>query len=269
MKKRKIIFCSILIIVIFLLMPIGINLLASIPNPLLKGNPNTVEATWIGFWGSYLGGFLSALVGAGVSGLFAYLLIGKQAEANRNSQILQEISLSFNKEFQKVKQDIIENTTQMHTLLQIYHMRLVNQEEFSKRYNELMDRFGVIETELHTVINSNVVLLQYVKANALSFDNDGIKNKLTMCALNCNKLRENQVIFTSQGKSFDIVEFYNTNCLPYLNELRKELIEFEYNIIDVLFPALKTSKKFGLVDLETVEETDYDTALEKALSNIH
>lgn len=249
-------------------MPIGINLLASIPNPLVKGNPNTVEATWIGFWGSYLGGFLSALVGAGVSGLFAYHLIGRQAEANRNSQILQEISLSFNKEFQKVKQAIVQNTTQMHTLVQEYHMKLVNQEEFSKNYNELMDQLVLIQTELHTLINSNVVLLQYVKAKAVAFDNDSINNKLTKCALNCNKLRENRVTLASQGEEFDIVKFYNTNCLPHLNELRNELVDFECSIVDTLFPVLKTSKKFNLVALETVEETDYDTALEKTLNNI-
>lgn len=259
---------SIRILLIFFLIPVAINLLAFIPNPFIKGDPNTVEATWINFWGSYLGGFLSALIGAGISAFVAYRLISTQAEANRNSQILQEISLAFNREFQVVKQHIIQNTVKMHTLIQQYHMRSLDFQAFVKDYDELMGELVSIQTELHTVMNSNVVVLQFIAANDKSFVHDGINNKLARCALNCNRLRELRAKSTSHGECFDIVEFYNTNCLQSLNELRSELTKFETSIINTLLPVLKTTKNFDLPKLEAVEETDYDAALEKTVNKL-
>ena len=199
----------VVILVIFFLSPVAINFLASIPNPFIKGNPNTVEATWINFFGSYLGGFFSALIGAGVSAFVAYRLIGAQAEANRNSQTLQEISLAFNREFQVVKQHIIQNTVKMHTLIQQYHMQLLDFQTFVNDYDGLMDELVSIQTELHTVMNSNVVVLQFIAEKDKSFDYDGINNKLTRYALSSNKLREMRAKSVSHRENFNIVEFYN------------------------------------------------------------
>lgn len=261
---EKIIIWSIIVLLLFIFIPIGINILVSIPNPIVKGDPNTVEATWINFWGSYSGGFLSALIGAFV----AYHLIGTQAEANRNSQTLQEISLAFNREFQNVKQHIVQNTTQMHTLIQLYNMQRLSQFQFLKDYDELMKQLQLIQTEFLTVINSNVVLLQYVAEKSADFSYENINRQLTYYALNCDSLMKKREEFAVLGKNFDAVKLFNTDCLPPINALRRELVKFEYGFVNILFPVLITSKKFSLPVLEAVEETDHDTAVEKMLGKL-
>lgn len=267
-RYKGIIKWSIIVLVVFFLIPIGINFLVSIPNPIVKGDPNTVEATWINFWGSYLGGFLSALVGAGISGIVAFFLIGKEVEVNRNAEILKDFSISFNQQFQTIKQRAIQYPTNIHTLVQQYHMELVTLHDFCTKYNEIMSDLQNLQAELNAMVNTNALLLQYAKEKNADCDMGCICKKFVALVLLYNRLRIYYSNAIQNKYDFDIVEYYNENCVEPFNVLRTELVRVETGYIRTLFPVLTTEKSFLLRPVEKITETDYGTAMQKELENL-
>lgn len=267
-KYKKIIKWSIFFLIIFLLIPIAINGLVSIPNPIVKGDPNTVEATWINFWGSYLGGFLSALIGAGISGVVAFFLIGKEVEANRNAEILKDFSISFNQQFQIAKQKIIQYATNIHALVQQYHMGLVALPDFHKEYNQIMSNLQPLQAELNALVNTNALLLQYAKGKDPDCDMNCICEKFVSLVLSYNHLRIYYSTAIQSKQDYDIVKYYNENCIDPFNVLRNELVRVERGYIRTLFPALITEKSFILRPVEKITETDYDAAMQKELESL-
>ena len=249
--------------VAFLLIPVVINFLVSIPNPMVKGDPNTVEATWINFWGSYLGDFLSALIGAGISGAVAFSLIGKEVEANRNAEILKDFSISFNHQFQAVKQKIIQNASNIHMIVQQYHMGLLALHDFSKEYNQIMSNLQTVQVELNAMVNTNALLLQYAKEKNADCDMDCICEKFVTLILSYNKLRINYSIAIQNKQEYNIVKYYNENCVDPFNILRDELIRVERGYIRTVFPVLITENSFTLPPVEKIVETDYDTVIQR------
>lgn len=267
-KNKKIINWSIAFLIIFLLIPIAINGLVSIPNPIVKGDPNTVEATWINFWGSYLGGFLSALIGAGISGIVAFFLIGKEVEANRNAEILKDFSIAFNQQFQTAKQKIIQNATSIHALVQQYHMGLVVLSDFHKEYDQIMSNLQSLQAELNAMVNTNALLLQYAKEKDADCDMNCICKKFVTLVLSYNDLRLYYSTAIQSKQDYDIVEYYNKNCVEPFNVLRNELVRVERGYIRTLFPALITEKSFILRPVEKITEPDYDAAMQKELESL-
>ena len=267
-KYKKIIKWSIIFLIVFLLIPIAINGLVSIPNPIVKGDPNTVEATWINFWGSYLGSFLSALIGASISGVVAFFLIGKEVEANRNAEILKDFSISFNQQFQTAKQKIIQYATNIHALVQQYHMGLVSLPDFRKEYNQIMSSLQLLQAELNTLVNTNALLLQYAKGKDADCDMNCICEKFVTLVLSYNHLRIYYSTAIQNKQDYDIVKLYNENCVDPFNVLRNELVRVERGYIRTLFPALITEKYFFLRPVEKITETDYDAAMQKELESL-
>lgn len=265
--KKTIITVSVIAFALFLLVPIGINVLASIPNPYIKGDPNTVEATWIAFWGSYLGGFLSALIGAGVSGLVAYFLIGREVEASRNSETILAFSIKFNEDFQSIKKDIIQSMADMHSCLQNYHMDLTQSTEFKQELNSLIENFKTQQIRLHQTLNTHVLLLQYVKEKSSTFNPNMLCDKYTQLILQYNSLRTEYVKSLNENTKYDIIREYNDSAVKKANEVRSSIIEMEQDFINVLFPAVRTEKKFTLPVLEPIIEKDYDNLMRAFLNH--
>lgn len=264
--KKTIITVSIVAFAVFLLAPIGINILASIPNPFIKGDPNTVEATWISFWGSYLGGFLSALIGAGVSGMVAYFLIGREVEANRNSETILTFSIKFNEDFQSIKKDIIQAMADMHTCMQNYHIQATSRDNFKQELHDLLEHFKVLQISLHQTFNAHVLLLQFVKEKNSNFNPNLLSDNYTRLILQCNNLRVKYVKSLNEDTTYDIIREYNNTVVNKANDFRSSMIETECEFINVLFPAMKTKKKFSLPALTPITEKDYDKIISSFLS---
>lgn len=264
-KKALIVTISVIAFGIFLITPIVVNVLASIPNPYIKGDPNSVEATWISFWGSYLGGFLSALIGAGVSGLVAYFLIGREVEASRNSETVLAFSIKFNEDFQIVKKELIQSMVDMHTCLQNYHMNLTQSTEFKQELHNLLENFKALQIRLQQTLNTHVLLLQYVKEKSPYFNPNLLCDKYALWILQCNSLRTEYVKSLIENTPYDIVGEYNNNAIPKANDLRQFIVDTEYTFINVLFSAVKTEKKFSLPALEPITEKDYDKLMQTYL----
>ena len=267
--KKTIITASAIAFLVFLLVPIGVNILASITNPYVKGEPNTVEATWISFWGSYLGGFLSALIGAGVSGTVAYFLIGREVEASRNSDTILSFSIKFNEDFQNIKKDIIQSMADMQALLQNYHMILIQDVEFMKTLNEFLEHFKDLQVGLNQTLNTHVLLLQYVKEKNPKFNPNLMCDKYTRLILQYNSLRTKYAKSFDEKSDYDIITDYNNVVINKANELRVSIIEIEHEYIGVLFPAVQTKNKFSLPELEPITKVDYDELMSTYLKDEH
>ena len=274
MKKKekrlnvKLIISIIFVILIFILIPLAINWIASIPNPYVKGDPESVEATWIGFWGSYLGGFFSALAGAGVSGLVAFFLIYKQVEENRRSETLLIFSTKFNEDFQMIKKDIIQNIAEIHNSLQFYHLGECSDEALRSELDEWLKKALEIQTQLHQIFSVHSLLCQYTTEHNPEFNPNYLCENYTACFLVYNKLMVSFSKTNHKNAENNIVQIYNTEVIDKVNILRQYIVKMEQEYVGELFPVLKTQNSYNIAKVMPITETDYEKFMETHSNNI-
>ena len=263
--KSKIVLVCIIAFLVFLCIPFIINIIAAIPNSYVVGEPNSVEATWIGFLGDYVGGFLSTLVGAGISGIVAYYLLSREIDENIRRKTLNTFSLEFNKDFQKVKNGIIESTANVHKVLQYYHAKFSNTEVFMKEYHDELDAIYQMNTEISRLVNEHIFLLSYIKAQEDELDPSLGGEQFANIALFFNDMR--MKFAKSNGSGYDLIAEYNEIGVPMINEYRARLVKNEKIIIATLFPELSPKRDFKLSEIPPILETSYDEILKKYSSN--
>ena len=234
MKKKNSLKCTVIItciisFAVFVCTPFLINCIVSIPNKNAVGDPNTTEATWIGFLGDYVGGLLSTLVGAGITGLVAYYLIGKEVSEGITQQTLNTFALDFNADFQKVKNGIVASTTNIHKVLQFYHATFSNDETFYQEYKAVLVELYDLNNALVQLINKHVLMLSYIKDQELSFDPNLASNSFAMMF---SKLNDMIINFANKdADGYDIISDYNAKSIPMINDYRDKLLKNEKIII--------------------------------------
>ena len=260
-QKRTTILVCIIVVLLFFCMPSIINCIASIPNPHVVGDPNSVEATWIGFLGDYIGGIFSTLIGAGISGLVAYKLIGKEIRENNHQQTLSTFSMDFNTDFQKVKNGIIASITDIHMVLQFYHAGLSDVDAFMNEYNAKMSTLHQTNIDLVQLINKHVLLLSYVKDQTDQFDPNLNVEQLNNVVLFFNDMRIN--FASNNDGQYDLIADYNKNGIPKVNDFRTNLVRNEKAIISILFPVLSSKRDFTLSKMTPIIETSYEGIMQR------
>lgn len=265
--KSKIIVICFVAFIIFLITPFIINWIASISNENIVGDPSTIESTWINFFGSYIGGFLSALIGAGISGTVAYYLIGKEVDESTKRQNLSTFSINFNTEFQIIKNDMIRDTLNIHNELQDLFLNMSTKELFIKNYDSIMDQLKEIHSAITSLINRHILILSCVKAKEPSFDCNDIIKKYTILVLAFNETRikytENISITID-----DIVNYYNAEVINKMNDFRVSLLTYEKQYITVLFPTLSFMADAKLHNVDPITEKTYEDVMKKNIERL-